>query len=97
MPVLNIECGMPWYRFEWQPDNRTLYVIRVSRNSNVVQHAVPVSDDIQSPREAKLAVRAFICGYKDKHRENRLYNGSGPQHRSMTLDPGKLGARIVRP
>lgn len=72
---------LPWLRFEWHPEERRAYAIRVPGNESSV-----LLDNIQSEREMHLAVLAFIVGYRERERETRHYR--------MLAEGLRLGARV---
>lgn len=87
--ILKIEAPhMPWFRFEWHPENRCLYVIRtMSRDANII------ADNVESEREARLGVTSFLAGYRNRATEHTLQPGDGPRHHGMKAEGVRLFAK----
>jgi hypothetical protein len=85
--------GMPWLDFEWHPGDRTLYMLRKSREGKGVTMATAFLENVTSEHEAQQGIKAFIAGYTERSNEPALYRGDGPKHHTIILDTGKVGAR----
>ena len=88
--------SMPWFRFEWHPENRNVYVIRKPRDGDSASRETGelMMDDVQSEHEAHVAVQSFLRGYRERADEGQLFNGKGPRHLRMFAEAGKIGATL---
>ena len=90
--ILHIQAnGMPWFRFEWHPENRNVYVIRKARDSTSTSQEAGelMMDDVQSEHEAHVAVQSFLRGYREKASEGQCSTAAGRATCTCSPRPAK--------
>jgi hypothetical protein len=66
--------SLPWFRFEWHPEEKKVYVIRIPTEISAL-----VAQDVTSQEQAHIAIEAFVSGYGIKATEPKIYRGDNPR------------------
>ncbi len=81
--------GLPWFRFEWHPENGVVYVIRA-----LEEVGTAIAEHVMSEEAAHVAVTAFVAGYRTHANEPKLYRGNGPRQTVLSAETLRFGARL---